>query len=127
MSRVLEVGVSGYYRWRSRKPAARDARNEQLMEKIKTTHARSRSTYGSPKIYRQLRRDGEQVNHKRVARLMKEHGLTAKRVKKFKRTTDSRHSSPVAENVLARDFKTTRPDAVWASDMTYIWTDEGWL
>jgi len=127
MCRVLEVGASGYYRWRGRKPSARDAENERLMEKIKATHAGSRSTYGSPKIYRKLRRDGERVNHKRVARLMKEQGITARRVKKFKRTTDSRHSLPVAENILARDFKATRPDAVWTSDITYIWTDEGWL
>jgi transposase InsO family protein len=101
--------------------------NERLVEKIKATHAESRSIYGSPKIYRKLRRDGERVNYKRVARLMKEHGLTARRVKKIKRTTDSRHSLPVADNVLARDFKVPRPDAVWVSDITYIWTDEGWL
>jgi len=127
MSRVLEVGASGYYRWRGRKPSAREVENERLVEKIKATHAESRSTYGSPKIYRKLRQAGETVNHKRVARLMKKHGLKAKRVKKFKRTTDSRHSLPVAENVLARDFKTTRPDTVWASDITYVWTAEGWL
>ncbi len=127
MSRVLEVGASGYYRWRGRKPSAREVENERLVEKIKATHAESRSTYGSPKIYRKLRQAGETVNHKRVARLMKKHGLKAKRVKKFKRTTDSRHSLPVAENVLARNFKTTRPDTVWASDITYVWTAEGWL
>jgi transposase InsO family protein len=127
MCRALEVGASGYYRWRDRKPSARATENERLMEKIKATHTTSRATYGSPKIYRKLRRDGERVNHKRVARLMKEQGIKAKRVKKFKRTTDSRHSLPVAENVLACDFTATRLDEVWTSDITYVWTAEGWL
>jgi transposase InsO family protein len=122
MCRVLEVGASGYYRWRGRKPAARAAENKRLMEKIKVAHADSRGIYGSPKIYRCLRRDGEAVNHKRVERLMREHDLRAKRVRKIKRTTDSRHMLPVAENVLARQFSAARPDEVWTSDITYVWT-----
>ena len=124
---ALEVSTAGYYRWRGRKPSARATEDERLAEKIKAAHAESRGIYGSPKIHRKLRRDGETVNHKRVARLMKEEGIKAKRVKKSKRTTDSRHNLPVAENVLARDFKATRPDEVWASDITYVWTLEGWL
>ena len=118
MCRALEVSPAGYYAWRARKPSERDKENERLIEKIKSAHVESRGIYGSPKMYRKLRRDGEVVNHKRVARLMKEHGLKAKRVKKSRRTTDSRHSLPVSENVLARDFKATRPDAVWTSDIT---------
>ncbi len=127
MCRVLTVNPSGYYRWRGRKPSARATENRRLAEKIKATHAASRGTYGSPKMCRQLRRDGETLNHKRVERLMKAHGLRAKRVKKFRVTTDSRHNLPVADNVLARNFTATRPDEVWTSDITYIWTDEGWL
>ncbi len=127
MCRALEVGASGYYAWRGHKASARAAENERLVEKIKSAHAASRCTYGSPKIYRRLRRDGERVNHKRVERLMRESGLRAKRVEKFVRTTDSRHSLPVAENVLARRFQVERPDEVWTSDITYIRTDEGWL
>jgi len=98
-----------------------------LRERLKAAHAASRSTYGSPKGYRKLRHDGETVNHKRVERLMKEHGIKAKRVKKFTWTMTYRHSLPVAANVLARNFSVARPDAVWASDITYIWTAEGWL
>jgi putative transposase len=98
-----------------------------LLEKIKGTHAESRAVYGSPKIYRCLRRDGERVNHKRVSRLMRDHEIRAKRVKKGRRTTNSHHSLPVAENVLARQFSSERPDQVWASDITYVWTQEGWL
>jgi transposase InsO family protein len=127
MCRALEVSPAGYYRWRDRAPGMRAMQNERLVEKIKAAHGASRSTYGSPKIYRQLRQQGEQVNHKRVARLMKEHGVRAKRAKKFTQTTDSRHSLPVSENILGRDFRVARPDAVWTSDITYIWTDEGWL
>ncbi len=127
MCRTLEVSPAGYYRWRSRKPSARDQENERLVARIKATHVASRGIYGSPKIYRKLRREGETVNHKRVARLMKAECLKAKRVRKSKRTTDSRHSLPVADNVLARVFTATRPDEVWTSDITYIWTQEGWL
>jgi putative transposase len=127
MCRALDVGASGYYRGRGRPPAARAADNERLVGKIEAAHAESRGIYGSPKVYRQLRREGELVNHKRVERLMRENGLRAKRVKKSKRTTDSRHNWPVAENVLARQFSPERPDEVWASDITYIWTQEGWL
>jgi putative transposase len=127
MCRALEVGPSGYYRWLRRKPPARDRENERLLEKIKAAHRESRGIYGSPKVYRKLRRDGTTVNHKRVERLMKEAGLKAKRMKKSKRTTDSRHSLPVAENVLAREFTATRPDEVWTSDITYVRTAEGWL
>jgi putative transposase len=127
MCRALSVSPAGFYRWRARKPSRRAAENERLVEQIKRVYVESRGLYGSPKTHRLLRREGEVVNHKRVARLMKEHNLKAKRVKKSRRTTDSRHSLPVAENVLARQFRATRPDEVWTSDITYVWTLEGWL
>jgi transposase InsO family protein len=127
MCRALEVSPAGYYRWRSRKPPKRAEENERLVERIKAVHAASRGIYGSPKVYRKLRREGLRVNHKRVERLMKEEGIKAKRVKKSRRTTDSRHSLPVAENVLGREFTASGPGEVWTSDITYIWTDEGWL
>jgi putative transposase len=127
MCRALGVSPAGYYRWRCRKPSQRATENERLVEQIKLAHVASRGIYGSPKIYRKLRHDGATVNHKRVERLMKEQGIKAKRVKKSRRTTDSRHSLPVAENVVARHFTATRPDEVWTSDITYVWTQEGWL
>jgi transposase InsO family protein len=105
----------------------RTTENERLVAKIKALHAKSRGLYGSPKIYRQLRRDGEVVNHKRVEKLMKAHAIRAKRVKRFRLTTDSRHTLPVAENVLERNFTAVHPNEVWTTDITYIWTDEGWL
>jgi putative transposase len=128
MSRALDVSVAGYYRWRKRPPSARARENERLLTKITAIHAASRATYGSPKIYRRLRQQGEAVNHKRVARLMREHAIRAKRVEKFRAaTTDSRHSLPVAENVLDRKFTAAAPNQVWTSDITYLGTAEGWL
>jgi putative transposase len=127
MSRVLELNPSGYYAWHRREPSARSAENERLLERITAIHSESRGNYGSPKVWRKLRRDGERVNHKRVERLMRENALSAKRVKRYRQTTDSRHSLPVAENVLERNFSVVCPDEVWTTDITYIWTQEGWL
>jgi putative transposase len=127
MCRVLEVSWSGYYRFRQRKPSARAKENARLLEQITALDEESRKSYGSPKIYRCLRRAGERVNHKRVARLMREHGSRAKRASRFIRTTDSRHRLPVAEKVLARRFQVSSPNEVWVSDITCIWTDEGWV
>jgi putative transposase len=127
MCRVLEVSTSGYYGWRSHPRSKRGQENDQLLGKIRALHLESRSNYGSPKIYRRLRQDEQKCNHKRVERLMRENEIRAKRVKKFKATTDSRHSEPVADNILDRGFKVGEPNRVWVSDITYVWTDEGWL
>jgi putative transposase len=127
MCRLLEVSASGYYQWRSHHNSNRAHEDDRLLCKIRTLHSESRQNYGSPKIYRLLRRSGEECNHKRVERLMRENGIRAKRVKKFKVTTRSRPGEPVADNLLARDFKVSEPNKVWVSDITYIWTDEGWL
>jgi putative transposase len=127
MCRTLGVSASGYYRWRSHANSNRERDNERLLSKILSIHKQSRNNYGSPKVYRRLRRQGEHCNHKRVERLMRDNSIRAKRVKKFKATTNSRHGEPVADNVLGRSFKVNEPDKVWVSDITYVWTDEGWL
>jgi putative transposase len=127
MCRVLEVSPSGYYQWCRRPKSKRALENERLLGKIRQLHSQSRQNYGSPKIYRGLRQLGEGCNHKRIERLMRENGILAKRVKKFKVTTNSRHSEAVAENLLDRQFKVGQPDKVWVSDITYVWTEEGWL
>jgi putative transposase len=128
MARVSEVSASGYYAWLKRPRPERARENERLLKEIRIVHAASRAAYGSPKIYRRLRQRGGAVDHKRVARLMREHAIRAKRAKRLRTaTTDSRHDLPVAENVLARKFTTSRPDEVWTSDITYVWTAEGWL
>ena len=127
MCRILEMSVSGYYRWRGRRSSNRAQENERLLSMIEAIHKESRNQYGSPKVYRRLRQQGQSCNHKRVERLMRKAGIKAKRVRKFKLTTDSRHSEPAAGNLLDRRFDVSEPDKVWVSDITYLWTGEGWL
>lgn len=127
MCHVLCASRSGYYEWRKGKVNPRLLRQEQLLEQIKKVYEESRGNYGSPRITRELRKNGIVVNKKTVAELMKENGIQAKHKKKFKATTDSNHKLPVAKNRLRRNFKTSKPNHVWVSDVTYIPTDEGWL
>jgi putative transposase len=102
-------------------------RQEQLLEEIRSIHAKSRGTYGSPRVLRELRSNGVVVNHKTVEELMKKNGIQAKRKKKFKVTTDSNHNLPIAKNRLKRKFDAKKPNQTWVSDITYIPTGEGWL
>ena len=126
MCRVLQVSTSGYYDWR-RRPAPSIQDDERLLVEIKAIHAASKRRYGSPRVHRALRDRGIRCGEKRVARLMQEHGIRARRMRRFKATTDSKHTLPVAENVLERQFEVKLPNARWAADITYIWTRQGWL
>jgi putative transposase len=127
MCRVLCASHSGYYAWRKGGVTQRTIRHGQLLALIKQIHAGSRGTYGSPRILKELRKLSIVVNHKTVEDLMKKHGIQAKRRKKFKATTNSQHNLPVAKNLLKRKFHARKPNKVWVSDITYIWTEEGWL
>ncbi len=131
MSRALEVSYAGYYDWlkRSENAGVRASGNMKLLDKIKEVHKESRGIYGSPKICIRLAAAGETVNHKRVERLMRENEIRAKRTKRSYKpqTTDSNHNQPIAANQLNREFKATGPDQKWATDISYIRTDEGWL
>jgi putative transposase len=127
MCRVLRVSRSGYYAWRTRPQSLRSIENGRLLDRIKAIHEESRKTYGSPRIRHQLLFLGESVSRGRVERLMSANGIRARERRKFVATTDSKHDLPVAENILSRDFAVSEPDRVWASDITYIPTDEGWL
>ncbi len=127
MSRQLGVSRSGYYVWKKRSPSQRQKENEELVAVIKQTHEASRGTYGSPRVLEELKEQGIRVGRNRVARLMQEHGITGQAPKRFRRTTDSKHNLPVAGNVLDRQFNADGPDKVWATDITYIRTWEGWL
>lgn len=131
MCRVLGVGRAGFYASRRRAPSARAQRDEQLRARIRVVHGRSRATYGSPRVHAELAAQGERCGRKRVARLMRAEGLRVKvRRRGRPQTTDSRHPHPVAENVLARRFSVkeiTAPNRVWAGDITYVPTREGWL
>ncbi len=127
MCRVLAVSKSGYYAWRGRQESRRSRENRRLLVEIKTVHAESRKTYGSPRIHAELQARGRRCSQNRVARLMRLDAVCAKQKRRFKATTDSKHPLPVAENLLDRHFEPEAPNTVWASDITYIWTQEGWL
>jgi transposase InsO family protein len=127
MSRVLGVSRSGYYAWLRRPQSLRCYRNRQLLVEIRRIHLQSRRSYGSPRVTDELRAEGFMCNEKRVARLMREHGIRAKTVKKFRVTTDSKHNLPVAADLLQREFSAAGADRVWLGDITYVWTSEGWL
>jgi putative transposase len=125
---VLGVSRSGLYAWRKRPQSDRSRRQEQLVTQMRAIHAeRHKASYGSPRMYEELKARGEEVSENTVARLMKEHGMRASTARKFRHTTDSNHAYPVAENELDREFAATRPNEKWVSDITYVWTEEGWL
>ena len=94
---------------------------------IKAIHAEVKGVYGSPRMARELRRRGFPTSKERVERLMRDNGIKARHKRRYKATTDSRHTLPVAPNLLNRDFHPTAPNQAWCADLTYIWTDEGWL
>ena len=127
MCRALTVSTAGYYAWRSRPESLRSANTRTLRSAIRVIHQESRETYGSPSICDALIKRGHCVGEHRVARLMRVEGIRAKTVKKWRATTQSNPRLPVAENTLNRQFTVAHPNRVWAGDITYVWTTEGWL
>ena len=123
----MGVSVSGYYAWRNRAESKRSNADKQLLVQIRLVFAESRGAYGSIRVHRELKAQGALCGVNRVARLMKLAGLRAKGSKKFKATTDSSHQKPVAPNLLQRNFDVATPNAVWAGDITFLWTTQGWL
>jgi putative transposase len=125
---MLEVSRSGYYAWQRRPDSDRAIRREELAIQIQRVHADNRRVYGSPRIYRELKAQGQNVCENTIADIMKERKIRAKTKRKFvPRTTDANHDQPVARNVLDRQFQAELPDQKWAVDITYIPTGEGWL
>jgi putative transposase len=127
MCSVLEVSRSGFYAWLERGESSRSRENRRLTELIRQEHERSRCTYGSPRIHAALKTQGETCSLNRVARLMRAAGIRSKVKRKFRKTTDSKHEHAVAPNLVAQEFTVSAPNQVWVSDITYIWTEEGWL
>jgi transposase InsO family protein len=130
MCDMLEVSRGGYYAWRRRPASARARRREELVAKIRKAHDDSRGTYGSPRVAAELKAAGVKACENTVARYMRESGLFVRPRRRFvPRTTDSGHPHPTAPNLLDRDFAAGAgsPDRKWACDLTYVWTDEGWL
>jgi transposase InsO family protein len=124
---ALNVSRSGYYAWAGRPPSDRAVGDAKLTPVIRACYVKSRATYGSPRILRDLRDLNYRVARKRVARLMRQEGLSARPPRRYRATTDSKHTLPVAPNVVARRFHADEPNRVWVTDMTYVWTWEGWL
>jgi len=127
LCRVLGVSRSGYYAWLARKPSAAEVRREELTEEVKEIHAEVKGRYGSPRVHAELVDRGHECSVNFVAQVMREAGIAAKTKRKFRQTTDSNHTLPVAENILDRDFNPEEPNTSWVADVTYIPTREGWL
>jgi transposase InsO family protein len=127
LCRVLGVSQSGYFAWKGRPACRRQHEDMALLAHVRSAFALSHGTYGSPRMTRELQDSGLAVGRRRTARLMRENGLQARQKRRFKRTTDSHHNSPVAPNLLDQDFSAENRDQKWGSDISYIWTREGWL
>jgi putative transposase len=126
MCKVVEVSPSGYYAF-VRRRGYDDLRHTDLIARIREVHRRSRRTYGSRRIMRQLRKNGMVIGRYRVRRLMRLAGVSARRRRRYKVTTRSNHRYPAAPNLIQGCFETACPNMVWVSDITYIKTMEGWL
>jgi putative transposase len=127
MCRLFHVTRGGYYAWVKRPKSRRSEENEKLKARILDIFHKSHRTYGAPRIHAELRSTGIPCGRHRVARLMKGLGIKAKTKRRFKATTNSKHNLPVAPNLLDQNFEVAAPNKVWASDITYIPTEEGWL
>jgi putative transposase len=127
MCRVLGVSRSGFYAWRARPVSERDKRESTMRTKVKRVFETSSGRYGSPRVHRELKEEGEVVLRKTVASLMQKEGLVARPKKRFHATTDSQHDDPIAPNLLERKSTRDAKDEVWVTDVTAIWTAEGWL
>ena len=127
MCRVLEVSVSGYYAWCHRCPSTHSKVDGHLSQQIEQVYQTHRQVYGSPRIHAALKTHGVKCGRKRIARLMRQAGLSAKARRHRTTTTDSSHAFPVAPNVLGQDFEADAPNTKWVADITGVWTAEGWL
>jgi putative transposase len=127
MCRVLRVSRAGYFAWRRRPTSRHGDEDQALSTRIQLIHQQSRTTYGSPRVHRELQAQGMPVSRKRVARLMRESGIQVRPKARFVTTTDSKHGLPVAPNLLQQDFTATAPNHRWVTDITYVLTGEGWL
>jgi putative transposase len=125
---TLDVSISGYRAWkRGGTTERKHLTDAQLLELIRAIHVQFKGAYGSPRMVDELRDRGFPVSKARVERLMRDNGIRARHKRRYQATTDSKHGLPVADNLLNRDFSPAAPNQVWTADLTYIWTDEGWL
>lgn len=125
---TLDVSISGYRAWkRGGRPDRQRLTDAQMLALIRAIHEQFKGTYGRPRRVDEIRARGFKASKARVERLMRENSIHARHKRRYKATTDSKHNLPVAPNLLERNFAPAAPNQVWTADMTYIWTDEGWL
>jgi putative transposase len=127
LCRVMAVSTSGYYASLGRPVSPHGRRDTDLSKRVAAVHVASKRRYGSPRVHAELQATGHCVGRKRVARLMRENALVARTRRRFRTTTDSKHAFPIAPNILARDFTALAPDQAWVTDITFLWTNQGWL
>ena len=123
----MQVSASGYYAWRRRAESRRSRENRGLLVHIRSAFEQSGQTYGSPRIWRELKEQGIACGKRRVERLMRKSDIRAEPPRRFRVTTDSGHALPVAKNLLEQDFTAETVNERWAADITYVWTRQGWL
>jgi len=124
---VMEVSLSGYYDWRSRPMSKQDIENQKILIMLQKSFAQSYKTYGILRLQSDLKNQGVNVNHKRIAKIKQKNGIYPRQFKRFVTTTDSNHDSPIAKNELNREFDKVKKNQVWVSDITYIATNAGWV
>lgn len=122
---MLQVSRNCYYRWINKQAMPKES--DKILVDIKRVFLENRKSYGSPRIYKQLKDEGIRCSRNRIARLMRDDGIVARRRKKYKKPVSKQRQTPVAENLLNREFKVHRLDSVWASDVSYFWTRKGWV
>lgn len=127
MCEVLKVSRSGFYAWRRRQPSRRILEDETIAEQVRAVHREFREIYGSPRVYRELKKRGEVWGRHRIARIMREEGLLARCTKQFQWIATTRSELPASPDFLQRQFSAPRRDRVWVGDITQIRTGEGWL
>lgn len=129
MCLCLHASSSGYYAWRGRhgKPGPRALKRQALDARVAALFNAFKGRYGAPRLTREVKQEGLSCNLKTVADSLRRQGLRARAARKFKATTNSRHTLPVSPNLLQQNFRMSAPNQAWAGDMTYLWTDEGWL
>jgi putative transposase len=128
MCETLTVSISGYRAWkRGGSPNRKRLTDIQMLALIRSIHAQLKAAYGSPRMVKEIRGRGFPAGKERVERLMRENGIRGRHKRRYKATTDSKHSLPVAPNLLDRNFQPAAPNQAWTADLTYVWTQEGWL
>ncbi len=128
MARLFEVGVSGYYDWLHRQPSKRQQQEAKVLALVTAAHEKTHESYGAVRLHQHLLKQDANLSLHSVRRVRERHGIRCKRHKHFKVTTNSEHNKPVYDNHLKQQFEqVTQPNGAWVSDITYVWTEEGWL